>query len=134
VTSLVREIRAAVRQDATVAVIPSVARPTAGGWYEGSDLDALAAAAGVVEACFYESTPDRVRVDAMDVRRRLGAAAHLRGILRPGYPDLQTAADLVAAAAALRDVQVSEVAFYNYGHLRRRNLAWIPEALAALKG
>ena len=36
VTSLVGEIRAAVRKDATVAVIPSVARPTAGAWYEGS--------------------------------------------------------------------------------------------------
>ena len=33
VTSLVREIRDAVRKDATVAVIPSVARPTSGAWY-----------------------------------------------------------------------------------------------------
>ena len=38
VTSLVAEIRAAVRADANVAVIPSVARPTGGAWYEGSDL------------------------------------------------------------------------------------------------
>ena len=36
VTSLVAEIRDAVRDDATVAVIPSVARPTAGAWYEGT--------------------------------------------------------------------------------------------------
>ncbi|MGH9307760.1 MAG: hypothetical protein ACRD1U_00205 [Vicinamibacterales bacterium] len=134
VTSLVGAIRSAVRPDATVSVIPSVARPTAGAWYEGSDLEALAAAAGIIEACFYESTPDRVRADAMDVRRRLGAAANLRGILRPGYPDLRTPADLAAAVAALRGAQVSDIAFYNYGHLCRRNLAWIPEALAVLKG
>lgn len=133
VSSLVAEIRATVRQDATVAVIPSVARPTAGAWYEGSDLDALARAAGIIEACFYESTPDRVRADARDVRRRLGAAAQVRGILRPGYPDLRTPADLAAAVAALRDAQVSEVAFYNYGHLTRRNLAWIREAIGRLE-
>ena len=42
VTSLVAEIRASVRKDASVAVIPSVARPTGGAWYEGSDLAALA--------------------------------------------------------------------------------------------
>jgi hypothetical protein len=54
VTSLVTEIRAAVRQDANVAVIPSVARPTGGAWYEGSDLKALGAATGIIEACFYE--------------------------------------------------------------------------------
>ena len=38
VTSLVADIRASVRRDAEVAVIPSVARPTAGAWYEGTDL------------------------------------------------------------------------------------------------
>jgi hypothetical protein len=54
VTSLVADIRAAVRKDAAVAVIPSVARPTGGAWYEGTDLKALAAAAGIIEACFYE--------------------------------------------------------------------------------
>ena len=37
VTALIRDIRAAVRADATVAVIPSVARPTGGAWdKEGS--------------------------------------------------------------------------------------------------
>jgi hypothetical protein len=130
VTSLVREIRAAVRKDAAVAVIPSVARPTAGAWYEGSDLPALAAAAGIVEACFYEPNAGRVRADVADVRRRLGGAGALRGILRPGFPDLQSRGELVAAAEGLRDAGVSEVAFYNYGHLRRRNLAWIADALA----
>ncbi|MGH8636971.1 MAG: hypothetical protein ACREUZ_07545, partial [Burkholderiales bacterium] len=95
VTSLVREIRAAVRRDANVAIIPSVARPTAGAWYEGSDLHALAEAAGIIEACFYERTADRVRADVHDVRRRLKNAGTLRGILRPGFPDLQSRSELV---------------------------------------
>ena len=124
------EIRAAVRKDAAVAVIPSVARPTAGAWYEGSDLRALAAAAGIIEACFYEPSAARIRADIFDVQRRLGGDGRLRGILRPAFPDLQSRGEVVAAAEALRDAGVDEIAFYNYGHLRRQNLAWIADALA----
>ena len=134
VTSLVREIRAAVRADATVAVIPSVARPTSGAWYEGSDLHALAHAAGIIEASFYEPSAERVRADIYDIRRRLRGAGTLRGILRPGFPDLQSRSELVAAATALRDAGVSGIAFYNYGHVRRNNLAWIADALAVFGG
>src|SRR5690606_15911719 len=50
VTGLVAEIRDRVRSDAEVAVIPSVARPTAGAWYEGTDLRALGETAGIIEA------------------------------------------------------------------------------------
>jgi hypothetical protein len=134
VTTLVREIRAAVRADATVAIIPSVARPTCGAWYEGSDLRALAEAAGIVEACFYEPSVERIRADVRDTQRRLKGAGTLRGILRPGFPDLQSRSDLVAAVEALRDAGVSGIAFYNYGHLRRSNLAWIADALAVFGG
>ncbi len=132
VTSLVREIRDAVRSDASVAVIPSVARPTSGAWYEGSDLRALAEAAGIVEACFYEPTAERVRTDIAETRRALNGTGVLRGILRPSFPDLQTRADVVAAAQACREAGVTDVAFYNYGHLRRCNLAWIADAVAVL--
>ena len=130
VTGLVREIRAAVRPDATVAVIPSVVRPTAGAWYEGSDISALAAAAGILEACFYEPSVERVRCDAWDVQRRLGGAGRLRGILRPSHPDLGTREAVVRAVAGLRDAGVVDLAFYNYGHLREGSLRWIADALA----
>lgn len=130
VSGLVREIRAAVRPDATVAVIPSVARPTGGAWYEGSDLRALAEAAGILEACFYEPSAERVRCDAWDVQRRLGGAGRLRGILRPSYPDLGTRDAVIRAVAALRDAGVVDLAFYNYGHLRASSLKWIADALA----
>ena len=130
VASLVAEIRDAVRRDAVVAVIPSVARPTAGAWYEGSDLLSLAAAADIVEACFYEPSVARIRADIFDVKRRLAGAGGLRGILRPAWPDLQSRADVVGAATALRDAGITDIAFYNYGHLRRSNLAWIADALA----
>lgn len=131
VTSLVRDIRAAVRADATVAIIPSVARPTATAWYEGADLRALAETAGIIEACFYEPSADRIRADLADVRRRVGRAGLLRGIIRPGFPDLQRPDEVIAAARALRDAGVSGIAFYNYGHLRRHNLAAIADAVTA---
>lgn len=133
VTSLVRDIREAVRKSATVAVIPSVARPTGGAWYEGSDLRALAEAAGVIEACFYEPAADRVRADLHDVKRRLRGAGVLRGILRPAFPDFESKGEFLAAMRALAAGGVREVAFYNWGHLRDANLDWIPEGLAALE-
>ena len=79
---------AAVRPDANVAVIPSVARPTGGAWYEGSDLGALAETTGIIEACFYEPSAMRVKADLFDIRRRLRGAGKLRGILRPSHPDM----------------------------------------------
>ncbi len=132
VTALVREIREAVRDDATVAVIPSVARPTGGAWYEGSDLKALAAAAGIIEACFYEPAVTRIEADLWDVRRRLAGAGTLRGVLRPGWPDLADRQQVVGAVAALHAAGVDDIAFYNYGHLRPASLGWVADALAAI--
>lgn len=129
VTSLVADIRSAVRKDVNVAVIPSVARPTAGAWYEGSDLRALGTTAGIIEACFYEPSPMRAKADLFDIRRRIDPGTTLRGILRPSFPDLSTAGEVIAAVAALREGGVEELAFYNYGHLRRANLEWIGAAL-----
>jgi hypothetical protein len=133
VTSLVVEIRDAVRKDATVAVIPSVARPTGGAWFEGSDLKALAEAAGVIEACFYEPGARRIKADLFDVKRRLGGSGRLRGILRPAFPDLESREEFLAAMRALGQGGVREVAFYNWGHLRDANIDWIADGLAAME-
>ncbi|MEO8757153.1 MAG: hypothetical protein ABI398_05295 [Devosia sp.] len=129
VTSLVAEIRVDVRPDANVAVLPSVARPTGGAWYEGSDLRALGEATGLIEACFYEPSPMRVKADLFDIRRRIGKDVTLRGVLRPSFPDFSTKGDFLAAIDALREGGVDEFGFYNYGHLRQANLAWIGAAL-----
>ena len=134
VTGLIRDVRAAVRPDATVAVIPSADRPTGGAWYEGSDIRALAQAAGILEACFYQPSADRVRCDAWDVQRRLRGAGALRGILRPAHPDLASRDAVVGAVTALRQAGIEDLAFYNYGHLRESSLRWIADALAQSGG
>ena len=134
VTSLVAEIRAAVRDDATVAVIPSVARPSGGSWFEGSDLPALGRAAGILEVPFYEPDLERLRADIWDVKRRVGNAGQLRGILRPGFPDLRNAQQVEAAVQIAADAGIEDLAFYNYGHLRAASLTWMAGALAAQGG
>jgi len=133
VASLVREIRDAVRKDATVAVIPSVARPTSGAWFEGSDLRALADAAGVIEACFYEPGARRIQADLFDVKRRLRGSGRLRGIVRPAFPDLDSKGEFLAAMRALGAGGLREAAFYNWGHLRVANIDWIADGLAAME-
>src|SRR5271166_410560 len=133
VTSLAAEIRDKVRKDATVAVIPSVARPTSGAWFEGSDLRALADAAGVIEACFYEPGPQRIKSDLFDVKRRMRGLGRLRGIVRPAFPDLDSRGEFLAAMRALGAGGVREAAFYNWGHLRNANLDWIAEGLAEME-
>jgi len=119
----------AVRKDANVAVIPSVARPTGGAWYEGTDLRAVGKACGIIEACFYEPSPMRVKADLFDIRRRVDPQTKIRGLLRPAFPDLASRGDLVAAVAALRAGGVEELAFYNYGHVRRSDLESMAAAL-----
>ena len=131
VTSLVGEIRDKVRKDATVAVIPSVARPTSGAWFEGSDLKALADVAGVIEACFYEPGAQRIKADIFDVKRRLRGSGRLRGIVRPAFPDLDSKGEFLAAMRALGAAGLREAAFYNWGHLRDANVDWIAEGLAS---
>ncbi len=133
VESLIEDIRQAVRPDATVSVIPSVARPTGGAWYEGSDIARLSQIADFVEVCFYEPGPDRIAGDIHDVSRRCGGVDKLRGILRPGHPDLTDRGQVVSAVQTLVAAGIEDIAFYNYGHVRRSGLEWIGDALSSLE-
>ncbi len=134
VTSLVAEIRNAVRPDAAVAVIPSVARPTGGAWYEGSDLKSISEVADYLEVCFYEPSVERIKSDLADVARRIGGTEKIRGILRPAHPDLNSRESVMGAVRALREGGVPEISFYNFGHLRQSSLDWMADALAAGDG
>ncbi|MFZ4064294.1 MAG: hypothetical protein ACOYK0_04910 [Candidatus Nanopelagicaceae bacterium] len=132
VTSLAKEIRSSVRKDAEVAIIPSVARPTGGAWYEGTDLKAIAETTGVIEACFYEPAIDRIKSDLADIKIRTNNIGKIKGILRPAFPDLTSEDAVVGAVSALWDGGVKDIGFYNYGHIRSQSLNWIGKALAAI--
>ena len=92
-------------------------------------MKALAGVADFIEACFYEPSVDRIRSDLADILRRLGSAEQLRGILRPGYPDLQDNQKVKAAVSALRGSGMEGISFYSYGHLRTSSLDWMADAL-----
>lgn len=129
VTSLAQEIRKNVRAEVEIAIIPSVARPTSGAWYEGSELKELAQATGAIEACFYEPSVDRIKADLIDIKNRVSGIGKIKGILRPAYPDLTSEGAVIEAVSALWDGGVKDIAFYNYGHIRSQSLNWITSAL-----
>ncbi|UMR31954.1 hypothetical protein MJ904_07165 [Massilia sp. MB5] len=135
VSELVTTIRAGLPAGVQLAVIPTVQRPTAQSWIEGSDLRALAAAADWLEVPFYEADTARVIADAHDTLRRLpaaqptGSAAKVRAILRPGAPDLADGAQLPQALAGLAALGIRDFAFYNHGLLRSERLDALGTAL-----
>jgi hypothetical protein len=131
VAELVRSVRAALPRGTELWVIPSVQRPTAAAWLEGSDLAMLAQAADRLEICAYEPTAAAVASDLWDVRRRAGEAARLNAILRPHHPDLAGGSESSAAACAARRAGCEGLAFYNWGHWRRTALANVAAATAA---
>ena len=132
VADLVADVKAALPAPVKLAVIPTVQRPPALCWLEGSDLALLARAADALEMPAYQPSAAEVFVNAWDARRRAGDDATLRFILRPSFPDLANGAETVAAAQRLKEVGLAGLAFYNYGHLRLAALDHIKAALAAL--
>lgn len=119
VTELVAEVRDAMPADVWLGVIPTVQRPTAATWVEGSDLRGLARACDVLEIPAYNATVKEVDADLADVRRRVGPDARLHAILRPDTPDLRTEGAVRGAALAARAHGAAGLAYYNYGHLRK---------------
>ncbi|UXY16856.1 hypothetical protein N8I74_07525 [Chitiniphilus purpureus] len=118
VTRFVATVRSSLPAATRLYVIPTVQRPTAQTWLEGSDLAALAQAADGIEIPFYEPNAARVLADAVDTLRRVGDATRVRAILRPGPPDLGDGAELAAAWHGLAALGIEGFSFYNYGLLR----------------
>lgn len=118
VTELVQHIRAVLPKSMLLTVIPTVQRPTAHCWTEGSDLPALAQVADRLEVPFYEPNAAQVAADALDLLQRGIPPERIRAILRPGPPDLADGQQLDAAIRALTSLGISEFGFYNHGLLR----------------
>ncbi|KAF0812079.1 hypothetical protein IGB42_03356 [Andreprevotia sp. IGB-42] len=123
VTEFVSTVRAEMKPEVALYVIPTVQRPTAQTWLEGSDLAALAKVSDGVEIPFYEPNAGRVIADAVDTIRRVGDAGKVCAILRPGVPDLGDGADLGGAYHGLKALGIEAFSFYNYGMLRPDSLA-----------
>jgi hypothetical protein len=133
VADLVADVKAALPADTSLAVIPTVQKPSAACWLEGSDFALLAAAADVLEVPAYQPSAENAYLDAWHVRARVPDAP-LHFILRPSFPDLANGAETVAAARRLKGLGAQGLAFYNYGHIRLSSLGHIKGALDVLAG
>lgn len=128
VTALVAEIRATVRNDASVHVIPSVNQPLALAWMEGSDLAGIDRACDGLEVCFYGGA---ALYDHARIAEQIGRA-QMRAILRPTGGESRSEAAFAGTVGGLAKAGVDGFAFYNYGHMRRSGLDRIGRALAGL--
>jgi hypothetical protein len=130
VSDFIKRLRATLPDATPLAVIPTVQRPTAATWIEGSDLREIADAADYLEVPFYEPNASRAITDAWDTLRRAGGdPAKVRAILRPGPPDLDGGRETAAAVKGIAELGVRNFAFYNWGLLRKYDFGRIGAAL-----
>jgi hypothetical protein len=134
VADLVTAVKSALPAGTALAVIPTVRRPSAACWLEGSDLGMLARAADALEIPADQASVADLYVDTRDVRRRAGDDAALRFMLRPSHPDRADGVDPVEAALALKQIGMAGIAFYDYGEIRPASLGQVKAVLAALDG
>lgn len=133
VTSLVREIREAVRADARIYIIPSVNQPLGLSYLEGSDLSALAKVADGLEVCFYTPPWQTAVTEFDEIRLRCGDEASIRAVLRPAVPDYADEGSFAATVSALARAGADGFGFYNYGHVRQSGLEWAGRAMTQYK-
>jgi hypothetical protein len=131
VSSLVKAVRQDVRQSVSVAVIPSVQRPSALAWSEGTDLAAMAKHCDELEIPFYEADPGRLLADVLDCRRRLACMPRSAPSCGRAIPHghRSTAAVEHQHAGGAGGPRFSS----NFGMLRPHNLDWIRSAAATVR-
>jgi hypothetical protein len=134
VADLVTAVKSALPAGTTLAVIPTMRRPSAACWLEGSDLRVLARAADALEIPADQAGAVDPYVDAWDVRRRAGDDAALHFMLRPSHPDLADGADPVEAVLELKQIGMAGIAFYDCGQIRPASLRQMKAVLTALDG
>ncbi len=128
VTSLIREIRAAVRPEVAVRVIATCQRPHATAYLEGMDLPALSEAGDGVECPLYQPDLDGLASDIGWLRAQIDCMQN-SAILRPAWPDWSDEAAFRAAYAATRQAGFEQINFYNLGMLRPANRRWLQRLL-----
>jgi hypothetical protein len=132
VADLVTAVKSALPAGTALAVIPTMQRPSAACWLEGSDLGMLARAADALEILADQASAADLYVDAWDVRRRAGDDAALRFILGPSGSDRTDSAAMLEAALKLKQIGTAGIAFYDCGQLLPAGLGHIKAVLAAL--
>lgn len=97
-------------------------------WRDGVDPAATARAAHALSVIGYAQDPARLRLDLDAYAALLPAERPLSVALRPMPPDCDSAPNLAAKLAVLRDHNVAWADFYHYGFVRLSALDLIREA------
>ena len=129
VTQIVKTLRAEINPSTQLAIIPTVQRPSRICWTEGSDLKALSEVADYLEIPFYEASAERAILDAQECLAQEIPAHKIRGILRPGLPDLRAGQEFPAAFKELNALGIQDLGFYNYGLLPSSQLDLLASTL-----
>jgi len=128
VTSLIREVRAAVPERTQVYLLD-----IDGGWRFGVDLDAIAQECdGVVYCRYHKKAPELGPLVASTVRR-LPENAHFSTGLQLFTPNLDGPDDLAARVKAAADAGTRGFNFYNYGLVPAARLDWAKRALEGVE-
>lgn len=97
-------------------------------WLVGIDNERVRKVVDVYEPLIYRSTPQKVEEVAKHYKDLLGG--EIIAIVRPTYPDNQSAGTLRDKVTALRKCGISDIDFYLLDAMRPRDLNWIKEALS----
>ncbi|HET6518456.1 MAG TPA: hypothetical protein VFG47_01385 [Geminicoccaceae bacterium] len=129
VTSLVREIRAAVNPRTKVYFID-----IDGGWRVGCDLEAIARECDGIVHCRYDRKADALGPMVRDTMRLLPGRHHFSTGLQVFTPNLSGPDDLTARVRAAVAAGSTGINFYNYGLIPAARLDWIRGAIEAARG
>ncbi|MDR3495038.1 MAG: hypothetical protein P4L82_10595 [Ancalomicrobiaceae bacterium] len=127
VTSLVAAIRAAADPMSRIVLID-----LKDGWLGGVDLAAVGRVCDGAILCCYGMPPDEVTALISAGRQTLGPGKYLGAGYRVFYPEVPSAGDLAARAAAAVAAGADGINFYNYGLIPAKRLDWVRRAVDAL--
>jgi hypothetical protein len=98
----------------------------------GLDLRQAAAHMDAVEVLFYH----RKLGEAPGIMKRMRSATEGKPAIyfavRPGYPDVERARDVVQMSQAIREAGADGISYYNFGLLEKPHMNWIKQAIRAL--
>lgn len=97
-------------------------------WLVGIDNGKVRKVVDVYEPLIYRSTAQQVGEIAKHYNEEVGG--EIIAIVRPTYPDNQSAEFLKEKVATLRKCGLSDIDFYLLDAMRPRDLTWIKEALS----
>jgi hypothetical protein len=101
-------------------------------YMSGLDLEQAAASMDAIEMLFYQRKLSEAPGIVRRIRSATGNKPQVYFAVRPGYPDVERATEVVSMSKAVRDAGVDGISYYNFGLLEKPHMDWIKKAIRAL--